>query len=83
MIDDKVFSLIKEGSYSTNVNLCGKCSERLNPCRNMGKCLDAPTQLGFVCLCPEAQRGEVSKKLKNGRRIFFSLRNFPFSLSLI
>ena len=60
MIDDKVFSLIKEGSYSTNVNLCGKCSQRLNPCRNMGKCLDAPTQLGFVCLCPEAQRGEVS-----------------------
>ncbi|KAK6622121.1 hypothetical protein RUM44_001928 [Polyplax serrata] len=52
-IDYQPYNIIKQGTYSTSVSLCKRCSEQPNPCKNQGKCLDAPTQFGFICVCPE------------------------------
>lgn len=46
---------MKEKRDSEGVTSCETCA--VNPCENSGVCQEAPTQLGYMCLCPRGFSG--------------------------
>lgn len=46
---------MKEKRDSEGVTSCETCA--VNPCENNGVCQEAPTRLGYTCLCPRGYTG--------------------------
>lgn len=47
--------IMKEKRDSEGVTSCETCA--VNPCENNGVCQEAPTRLGYTCLCPRGYTG--------------------------